>query len=249
MKRYFIFVLFVIAFGVGCSNKHMSRTDKAKLYYDAGIGYINEGNPQSAIENFKLAYELDQKNPQILHAMGLAYLQMGVPETALGWLKQTLKILPDDPEVNNNTASTFIMLKQYQEAIAHSSKAISDPDYRTPAAAYFNRGISYLRLERWEEAEKDFRSAIQHEPMYDMPRVELGRIMIHRNCYADAVQMLTSAIKVNARNAEAYLLRGQALWHQGYVSRAEADFNTILKLNNAGSTLIQQAHDWLERLR
>ena len=250
MKKLMTMILVsMLLLSGGCGKKRMSRTDKAQLYYDAAVGYLNKGDAQNAIDNLKAAYDLDKDNPQIMHVMGLAYFQMGVPETALTWLMKACAVTPDDPELNNNIASVYLVMNQYDKSITHSSKALANPDYRTPAAAYFNRGIASMRLDKPGDAEKDFRSAMRHEPLFDKPRVELGRIMLRNNRYDDAVQMLSSAIKANASNPETYLLRGQALWHQGYVSRAEADFNKILYLENAGPEIKQQAHDWLEKLR
>ena len=48
---------------------------------------------------------------------------------------------------------------------------------------------------------------------------------MQRNKFDDAIQILSSAIKINPFNSEAHLLRGQSFWNKGYVSRAESDFN------------------------
>jgi type IV pilus assembly protein PilF len=239
----------ILAILTGCAGKKMSKTDKARLYYDAGIGYINKGDPQNAIDNLKQANELDERNPLTLHAMGLAYFQLGIADIALVWLQKAAAISPDDPELNNNLASVYLTSGLFDKAIIHSTKAISNLDYRTPAAAYFNRGVSKSRLGDLNGAEADFRSAIRLEPLYDMPRVELGRIMYNRNQFNDAVTMLTSAIRANQNNPESFLLRGQAYWQQGYISKAESDFNTVLKMKNVTSSVREQAHDWLERIR
>ena len=80
MKRLFTTLLFVLLMTGGCGGpKKMSQSDKAKLYYDAGIGYINEGEPQKAIENLKMSLDLDRKNPQVMHALGLGIFPTGNP--------------------------------------------------------------------------------------------------------------------------------------------------------------------------
>ncbi len=248
--RIVALIMVLVVWGNGCANqKKLTRREEADLHYEAGLGYINQGNPQSAVEQLKIAHDKNKKNPQIMHALGLAYLQMGMPDTALEWILKVTSYLPEDPEIQNNLASVYIRLEQYDKGIFHSTKAIDNPDYRTPAAAYFNRGISRVRKGDADGGEADFKAAIRHEPMYDMPKIELARLMIRKNLFDEAIRMLSTAINVNANNPESYLLRGQALWHRGYISRAETDFRKILELKNVSPSLIDQAHDWLEKLR
>lgn len=248
--RNLFYMVVITALLSGCSGrKRLSRDDQADLHYQAGIGYINQGEPQKAVEQLKIAHEHSKTNPQIIHALGLAYFQLGVPETALEWILKAASILPDDPEIQNNLASVYLRLNQYDKGIFHSTKAVSNPDYRTPAAAYFNRGVCKVHKGDIDGAETDFRSAIRHEPMYDMPRIELGRILIRKNQYDEAIRLLSSAVNVNTNNPESYLLRGQAFWYRGYVSRAETDFRKILEMQNVPSAIVEQAHDWLDRLR
>ncbi len=248
--RMMALVLILAVLGSGCANrKKLTRREEADLYYEAGLGYINQGNPQKAIEQLKIAHDKNKKDPQIIHALGLAYLQMGMPEKALEWIQKASTYLPEDPEIHNNLASVYILLGQFDKGIFHSTKAIDNPDYRTPAAAYFNRGICKIRKGDIDGGEADFKSAVKHEPMYDMPKIELGRLFIRKNKFDEAIQVLSSAINVNSNNPEAYLLRGQAFWQRGYISKAEADFRKILELKNVPPALIDQAHDWLERLR
>jgi Tfp pilus assembly protein PilF len=242
-------VLLAIFILSGCAGQRNRQSDQAKLYYDAGVGYINQGDPAKAVEHLKTANEYEGNNPQIMHALGLAFFQLGVPESALDWVQKAHNILPNDPEIHNNLASIFLILGQSEKAIFHSSKAISNPDYRTPAAAYYNRGVGKLRLGDMDGAEDDFNKAIRLEPLYDMPRVEIGRIMIRKNRFDEAIRHLTTAINNNPRNPESYLLRGEAYWRRGYVSRSESDFRKILELPNATPGMTDQAHDWLDRIR
>lgn len=232
-----------------CGPKKIADEEKIRLYYEAGVGYINQGEPEKAIDSLKRAYEINHGYPQVLHSLGLAYFQLGVPETALTWLQRAAEITPDDPQLNNNLASVHLTLKQYDTAIAFSSRALDHDDYRTPAAAYFNRGVAKSATGDMAGAEADFAAAIRHEPLYDMPRVELGRLLIQKGLFDKAITHLTSAIKVNKRNADAYLLRGEAYWERGYVTQAEKDFNQVTQLETATQFQKDQAHDWLDRIQ
>jgi len=234
----------------GCTgHKKLKNEDKIELYYEAGVGYIHQGRPDQAINSFKHAYELNKGYPQVLQGLGLAYYQLGVPDTALIWFKRTEEITPDDPELSNNLASVYLSLKRYDESVVYSTKAINNPDYRTPAAAYFNRGIARLRLNDLSGAEEDFILAIRHEPLYAMPRIELSRIMIEKGNYDKAVTYATSVLKINRNDPEALLLRGQANWERGYVTKAETDFNLIIRLENVPAEIVAKAHSWLDRLQ
>lgn len=250
----FQWLLIVLAGGlligvIGCGPKKIDDSEKIRLYYDAGVGYMNQGEPDKAIDSLKNAYALDHGFPQVLHALGLSYLQLGVPETALIWLKKTEELTPDDPMLQNNLASVYLQLKNYDETIRYATSALSNLDYRTPAAAYYNRGLAKMRSGDLPGAEADFTTAIRHEPLYDMPRVELGRLLIQKGSYDKAINHLTSAIQINKRNAEAFLLRGEAYWERGFVTRAENDFNHVIRMENASTAVVDRAHDWLDRIR
>jgi len=233
----------------GCGPRKIADSEKIRLYYEAGIGYINRGQPDKAIDSLKNAYELDHGYPQVLHALGLAYLQLGVPETALIWFRKTEELTPDDSQLLNNLSSTYLALKNYDETIRYATKALADLNYRTPAAAHYNRGLARMHTGDLAGAEADFMSAIRLEPLYDRPRVELARLLIRKGMYDTAINHLTSAVKINKRNAEAYLLRGQANWERGLVTQAENDFNHVIRMDSASPAIMDQAHNWLDRIQ
>jgi len=256
MKRMVWFQWMVIALlscilfmATGCGPRKIDDEEKIRLYYEAGIGYINQGEPDKAIDSLKRAYALNKTYPQVLHSLGLAYFQLGVPETALVWLDRAAALTPDDPQLNNNLASVHLAMQHYDKTITYSSKALENPDYRTPAAAFYNRGLARLRSGDPTGAEDDFNRAIRHEPLYDMPRVELGRLLIRKGDYETAINHLSAAIQINKRNAEAYLLRGIAQWERGFVTRAENDFNQVIRIEGANRTIVDRAHNWLDRIQ
>ncbi len=226
----------------------MKKSDKVNLYYQTGIGYLNKGQPEEALNSFKQALELDSDEPLVLQGMGLAYFQMGILESGLVWLQKAKKLDPDNPELNNNLASIHLAMNHFEDALETSNQALNDPDYKTPAAAYYNRGIAYLNLGKVTEAEEDFKHASRLEPLFDQPLVSLGRLFFSRGDYQKAIEYLNAAIKVNNQNPEALLYRAQAKWHRGLITEAENDFLEILRQVSETTPIAKEARDWLDKI-
>lgn len=234
----------------GCGGpKELDDEEKIRLYYEAGIGYIHQGEPEKALDSFQRAYNVNNGYPQVLQGMGLAYHQMGVPESALNWFKKTETITPDDPQLLNNIASVYLVLKQFDQAISYATRALEDESYRTPTAAYFNRGLARKNTGDLDGAVDDFTTAMRFDPMYSAARLELAWICLEQGNIDRAIKLASSVIKLNKNEAEAYLLRGEAYWERGYVTKAENDFTIVTRMENANSNIQQKAHNWLDKIQ
>ncbi len=257
MKRAILFKLGMLASTVaamvlfsGCAGKTELRDGTpAKLRYDTGIGYLNKGNPQEAIKVLKEALEIAPKQPLILHGLGLAYLQIGMLDAAIDHLEQAAKYDESDSEMMNNLSSAYLAAGRYEKAIAAATRALEDADYRTPAAARFNRGSSYMALDRIDEAIEDFTAAIRLDPLFDMPYMKMGDIALARGDYSGAITSYESAIKLNPTNYEAMFNRGKAYWHRGLLSDAESEFNKVLRNTTDKNPLNRAAREWLEKIQ
>ncbi len=234
----------------GCAGRTELRDGSpAKLRYDTGIGYLNKGNPQEAIKVLKEALEIAPRQPLILHGLGLAYLQIGMLDAAVDNLEQAAELDESDSELMNNLSSAYLAAGRYEKAIAAATRAIDDADYRTPAAARFNRGSSYMALDRMDEATEDFTAAIRLDPLFDMPYMKMGDIAFAKADYAGAITSYDSAIKLNPTNFEAMFNRGKAYWHRGLLTDAESDFNKVLRNTTDKSPLNRSAREWLEKIQ
>lgn len=234
---------------VGCAGRtDMQEGSRVKLQYDTGVGYLNKGEPQQAVSTLKGALELAPKQPLILHALGLAYMQMGLLDAAIEKLEDAAKYDKTNPDLMNNLSSVYLASGQYEKGIKTATVSIDDPDYRTPAAARFNRGSCYMMLEQYDKAIDDFTVATRLDPLYDLPYQKLGEIALGKGIYDDAVTYFTASLKVNQSNIEALFHRGKAYWNRGLLTDAENDFNTVLRNTSEQNPLNKSAREWLDKI-
>jgi len=100
--------------------------------------------------------------------------------------EDVLKINPDDTEAKENLAAIHILDTDYDSAVKYLKEVIdSNPqDDITLENAYFNLGIAYLRLNKFQEALSSFESALEIEP-WDMAAYINAAIISEKLGYKD----------------------------------------------------------------
>jgi len=87
--------------------------------------------------------------------------------------------------------------ERYQDAVESYSKAISLVEEEQPSdwRNYYVRGISYERLDQWENAEADFRKALELQPGQALVLNYLGYSLVEKNMKIDeAREMIEEAV-------------------------------------------------------
>ncbi len=243
-------MVIVVGFLAACAPRAPEpMSDQVRMIYETGLGYMREGKPQDAIETLKQANEMSPNQYEIHHAIGLAYFQIGIVDTAKMWLEGAKKLNGTDPEVANNMASVYIASGEYGKAVTEANIALKDPNYRTPAAAFFNRGMAYYYLGDLQNAETDLKESIRRQPLFDRAHLKLGRLYYDRGEYEKAAAALNTSLRLNDKSAEAYFYRAMTAWHQGYVTKAEEDLSTLLRLVPKDNVYAEKARTWLSKIR
>ncbi len=76
--------------------------------------------------------------------------------------------------------------------------------------AWTELGTVQLMLNNSEEAEKDYRRAIEERPTFMLAFLNLGRLLSAQNKFEAAIEPLTEAVELSATSAEANFLLGEA---------------------------------------
>lgn len=123
--------------------------------------------------------------------------QSGKTDAAVEVLAQLAKSHSSLPLVHINLGDTLAALRRYDEAAAAYSEAISLFAQTAPAQwyVYYARGIAYERQGLWDNAEADFRFALELSP--DQPRVlnYLGYSFVEMRIHLDeALDMIERAV-------------------------------------------------------
>ena len=143
-----------------------------------------------------------------------ADLQMGLDlwyadrqEEARVHLAEAIKTYPDDLQTHLAYADVLSADKQYEEAAQVLDRAleIAPEDGANNWSIYYQLGIAYERMQRWDEAEPNFRRALELSP--DQPQVlnYLGYSLVDMNRNLDeGLDMIRTA--VDLRPNEGYII-------------------------------------------
>ncbi|MCX8094084.1 MAG: tetratricopeptide repeat protein [Candidatus Goldbacteria bacterium] len=121
--------------------------------------------------------------------------------------EEVLKINPNDVEAKENLAAIHILDSDYENAIKYLKEVIdSNPqDDITLENAYYNLGIAYLRMEKFQEALSAFESALEIEP-WDMAAYINAAILAEKLGYKDKAikywQKYDRLLPINKRKKE-----------------------------------------------
>lgn len=141
--------------------------------------------------------ETDRSYPQAQLGRASALGRMGQIDEALGVLETLAAQQPDLPAVHAALGDTLRFEQRFAEATPHYDKAIElyDEDQPGQWSVYFARAITLERQGQWDEAEADFRHALELFP--DQPSVlnYLGYSYVERRENLDeALDMIQRAV-------------------------------------------------------
>jgi tetratricopeptide (TPR) repeat protein len=125
--------------------------------------------------------------------------------------------------------------KKYDEALDLFTRLVAadDKDFQ----AWTELGTVQLMKNNAEEAEKDYRRAIQERPTFMLALLNLGRLLSVQKKYEAAIEPLTEAVKLSATSPEANYMLGEAYLQIKKGSKAVPYLTDAAKLGKAEAHL------------
>jgi len=126
-----------------------------------------------SLERYELATEAYNRVPREHPSFAAAELgraeslrQSGKDEAAIEVMQQLARLQPDNPTVHVTLGDTLRGMQRYDEATAAYDAAIAlfETPERQQWILFFARGITHEREDRWDQAEADFRKALELNP-------------------------------------------------------------------------------------
>jgi Tfp pilus assembly protein PilF len=170
--------------------------------------------------------------------MAAVLLREGQALEAERAFREVLKHDPDNPDLYDGLGSSLLMQGKAKEALEAFDKALklsSKTGYR------INRGLTYIELDRYLEAEEDFRAADSSPNPEDRlaAAINRGKLRQLQGDYAGAVQQFTAALALDPLSFAAFLGRGICREAQGELAAAAEDYLEAVRLQprNADANL------------
>jgi predicted TPR repeat methyltransferase len=196
---------------------------------ESALRHYADGDMQQAHASALEVLNVDPKNAQALHLMGLIELARGQAETALDYLRRSVEADPGNAEFHNNLGVVLRASALHEEAEGHF-RAASGLDPENATAAY-NLGTSLLSREQFDDAEKCFRQAIASDGEYADPHCQLGDVLARRGGIKEAMPWWRKAIELDPNHGAAHLFIGYALSSMGHGGDAAPFLARAVELN------------------
>lgn len=244
MNRSAILIIFLLAFSMqfGCkkaavnanteTNTNVATVSPFAEMTDANAAFA-EGNrlfddnqTELAIEAYKRAVEINPEFAEAFFKMGIAYalLEKEAMRTGSG------DIVPG--ETGNKTVKPNSE-KMFEKAVSAYKKLINaSPD---DAVSHFNLARAFNKLNKDEEAEKEFETAVKLKPDDIEYLTELGGARIKLAKYHEALVPLKKALELDPENPEAEELLEDAQAGAKRVDYNQPDNSNTAKKSNSNT--------------
>ena len=214
----------------------VSPVRAAEVNTRLGVGYLERGQLQLAIEKLDTALRHDPQHTPAHLTLALIYEQLGDSRRAGQHYRQASRLAPNDGATQNAFAVHLCRQQQFREAERHFERAMNDPFYNTPELAYANAGACARRAGDAAQAEQHLRRALEIDPEFGDALYQLAELYFEKDEPFRARAFLQRYEGVSGLNAAALKLgyqienglNNRAQAHQ-YANRLEQDFPDSLQ--------------------
>lgn len=193
-----------------------------------GVGYLQQGKVDAALEKIKRALEVEPDYPEAHSSIALVYQQLGENEKAEEHYKTALGFQPGNGIINNNYATLLCNVGKPLEAEPYFLKAINDRRYRTPAQALENLGSCLMQVPDLDKAEKYLRQALRLNPKLPGALLQMVRVGLERKRYMSSRAYLQRYQEVAKMNPQSLMLGIQVEMKLGD-KKAVVDYESQLR--------------------
>lgn len=143
-------------FLTSCDKSFASRTEASNFFMDRGWDYFNEGQVDTAVYRFNLAWLLNPDNHNTYWAFGLVEYSKGNSKEAIGMYERALKYQPNNSLLLSDAGAAFITQfnedkkkKNLKQASTYLDRSLA----LDPANAFALSSMSQVRFHQKKYAE------------------------------------------------------------------------------------------------
>ncbi|HEX8404244.1 MAG TPA: tetratricopeptide repeat protein [Duganella sp.] len=168
-----------------------------------------QGRLQPAQALYRQVIELNPRQFDALHLLGVIARQQGDAAQAIALISQAIEIDGQQAKAHANLGVALMDAGRAQDALASHERAIALlPDY---AMAWSNRGNALRKLGRPDEALQSYQRALEIQPDYAEAHCNRAIVLQEQARYLEALGAAEDALNIKDRYAEAWFARGNAL--------------------------------------
>ena len=209
----------------------------------SAITLHQQGQLGQAEAIYRQLLNIDPKNADALHLIGLIAHQTGNHQSAVDLIGNAIEVNPNVANYYSNLATALIGINQFDAAILNCHKAIElNINF---AEAYTNRGLALRELKKFEAAIESYDKAIALNPNLAEAYSNRAIVLLELKQFEAALTNCNEAIDLQSDFANAYSNRGIALQSLKQFEAAVSSYDKAIALkpdyaeayNNKGSVL------------
>jgi tetratricopeptide (TPR) repeat protein len=227
----------------GADPERMSESE-----YDVAVDlWRRRGKPREALSHGLEAIELNDRNSEAFHLVGLLYLDLCrlYPNDcrlaeAERHARAALTLDPEFREARNTLGVILIHQRKLADAIATLQPLTADILYQTPENAWGNLGWAYLERGDTDKAIDALRRSVAAQPLFCVGNYRLGLAYFGRKDYTQALEAFSRALDTADPGCqalqEAYLGRAKASLELSRMDGAHEDLDRCVAISKASKT-------------
>lgn len=174
--------------------------DQPDALHLLGIALLQSNDAKEAIAPLRRAAREAPNDAAIRLNLGNALAQTGRAQEAIASYRQACDLKPDLADACFNLGNALDQQGAHAEALDAYDHAVAidgrNPGYRN------NRGLCLKALGRFDDAEADFRAAIERAPTFADAARNLGQLLHQRGRLAEAASVLARALPAAPQRAD-----------------------------------------------
>lgn len=208
--------------GTGVANVKPDMARAAELNTQLGVSYAREGDYALARKKLERAIEERRDYAPAHVALAYVYAQTGANAAAEKEYRRALALAPNDPDTQNNFGAFLCAHGKGDKAREYFQRALANPNYSTPAAAWTNAGVCARKHHQDDVAEQDFENALRADPNFADAIEQLAILSFDRRQYARTQGLIRRYAAVTRPGPALLLLSAQTERALGNTAQARA---------------------------
>ncbi|CAM3843525.1 MULTISPECIES: type IV pilus biogenesis/stability protein PilW [Pseudoalteromonas] len=207
----------------------INNTGAARTRIALALEYLNTGNSSQAKYNLERAAAFSPDLPEVHYSFAYYYQQVGENALADKAYLTAIRIDPNDPNTRNNYGVFLCGIGEYDRATEQLLKAIEIPSYIRVAESYENLALCAIEFDDFDNAEKYFKSAINHSSMRASSLISLAALYYAKSDLHKAKEVLQRYENSGQVSSRSLLLSYLVEQRMGHIEKAETTAATLLQ--------------------
>lgn len=216
--------------------------------FQQAIDIHQSGNVTVAQTAYKKLLEEHSDDADLLHLLGVTFLQQGAYDKALALISDAIQHDPGNYLAYTNLGNVCQQLNKYHEAVICYDQALKLAPEHIDAA--FNRGIALQNLSRLDDALQSYNEVIAHCADYAGVNFLKGNTLLALGRHEESLQSYERALDAEPHHTDTHVNRGKAFSALGQWEASLASFDKALAnqsgnieaLSGRGFSLHKQGH-------